>query len=113
MHRTPVAHFLYQMVLATLSKVRELKASCLDRPVILEGWGVQDAIASHVAGIDKLPVLVCPGLPMATLAGSRGQVGELEIETPVLFVIGEKTTQSSCELMLKTLGRVSVWKLAW
>ena len=115
MHCTPVAHFLYQMVLATLRKVRELKASWLDRPVILMGWGVRDAKASHVAGIDKLAVLVCLGLPMATLAGSRGQVGDplLEIETRVIFVIGEKTTQSSCELMLKTLERVSVWKLAW
>ena len=115
MHCTPVAHFLYQMVLATLRKVRELKASWLDRPVILMGWGVQDAKASHVAGIDKLAVLVCLGLPMATLAGSRGQAGDplLEIKTPVLFIIGEKMIQSSCELMLKTLGRGSVWKLAW
>jgi len=110
--RTPVSHYLYQMVSATLSKVRELKGGpgVTERPVILMGWGVGAAIAAHVAGVEKLAALVCLGFPMATLAGHRGQVGDpfLETKTPTLFVVGEKATQSSCDDIEDLRERLSV-----
>ena len=59
--RTLVNHYLYQMVSATLGKVREIKHTSGDRPLVLLGWGPGAAIAAHVAGIEKLAALVCLG----------------------------------------------------
>jgi len=97
--KTLVNHYLHQMVSATLGKVREIKNTNGDRPVVLLGWGVGAAIAAHVAGIEKLGGLVCLGFPVSTLAGLRGQVGDslLELKTPVLFVIGERATQAGSD----------------
>ena len=62
---------------------------------MLLGWGVGAAIAAHVAGIERLAGLVCLGFPVSTLAGPRGQAGDplLELKTPVLFVVGERSSQ--------------------
>eukprot|EP00090_Calanus_glacialis_P009565 TRINITY_DN17950_c0_g1_i1.p1 TRINITY_DN17950_c0_g1~~TRINITY_DN17950_c0_g1_i1.p1 ORF type:complete len:1086 (-),score=407.11 TRINITY_DN17950_c0_g1_i1:129-3386(-) len=97
--KTLVNHYLHQMVSATLGKVREIKNTSGDRPVVLLGWGVGAAIAAHVAGIEKLGGLICLGFPVSTLAGLRGQVGDslLEVKTPVLFVIGERATQAGSD----------------
>jgi len=97
--KTLVNHYLHQMVSATLSKVREIKNTSGERPLVLLGWGVGAAIAAHVAGIEKLGGLVCLGFPVSTLAGVRGQVGDslLELKTPVLFVIGERAVQSGSD----------------
>ena len=48
----------YQMVSATLTKVREIKHAADARPVVLLGWGVGAAIAAHVAGMERLAGLV-------------------------------------------------------
>merc|ERR1719187_656878 len=95
--RTLVNHYLYQMVSATLGKVREIKHTSGDRPLVLLGWGPGAAIAAHVAGIERLAALVCLGFPLSTLAGNRGQPGDpiLDIRSPALFVVGEKS--SSCQ----------------
>jgi len=97
--KTLVNSYLHQMVSATLGKVREIKNTNGDRPVVLLGWGVGAAIAAHVAGIEKLGALVCLGFPVSTLAGVRGQVGDtlLEVKTPVLFVIGERASQAGSD----------------
>ena len=113
--RTSANHYLYQMVTATLNKVREIKHSAEARPVVLLGWGVGAAIAAHVAGVERLAGLVCLGFPVATLAGGRyatptsihlhlihycrGQAGDplLELKTPVLFVVGERCSQAGTD----------------
>ena len=51
-------YFSYQMVSATLTKVREIKLAADARPVVLLGWGVGAAIAAHVAGMERLAGLV-------------------------------------------------------
>ena len=97
--KTLVNSYLHQMVSATLGKVREIKNTNGDRPIVLLGWGVGAAIAAHVAGIEKLGGLICLGFPVSTLSGMRGQVGDtlLEVKTPVLFVIGERATQAGSD----------------
>merc|ERR1719233_2098064 len=97
--KTLVNSYLHQMVSATLGKVREIKNTNGDRPIVLLGGGVGAAIAAHVAGIEKLGGLVCLGFPVSTLSGVRGQVGDtlLEVKTPVLFVIGERATQAGSD----------------
>ena len=97
--RTGVNFYLHQMVSATLNKVREIKAGSGDRPVIVVGWGPGAAIAAHVAGIERLAGLVCLGFPVSTLAGVRGQVGDtlLDIRTPGLFVVGERSSQCNTD----------------
>jgi len=97
--RAPANHYLYQMVTATLNKVREIKHSAEARPVVLLGWGVGAAIAAHVAGVERLAGLVCLGFPVSTLAGCRGQAGDplLELKTPVLFVVGERCSQAGTD----------------
>ena len=82
--RAGVNFYLHQMVSATLNKVREIKNSSGDRPVIIVGWGPGAAIAAHVASIERLAGLVCLGFPVSTLAGVRGQVGDtlLDLKTP-------------------------------
>lgn len=109
--RTPVNNYLYQMVSATLSKVREIKhTGDSSRPVILLGWGVGAAIAAHVAGIERLAGLVCLGFPVSTLAGWRGQAGDslIDIKTPVLFVMGEKSGQAGSDDIEDLRERLSV-----
>ena len=42
---------------------------------------------------------MCLGFPVSTLAGIRGQVGDtlLDLKTPGLFVVGERTSQCSTD----------------
>jgi hypothetical protein len=37
-----------------MMKVREIKHTNGDRPLILMGWGAGAAIAAHVAGVEKV-----------------------------------------------------------
>jgi hypothetical protein len=37
-----------------MTKVREIKHTNGDRPLILMGWGAGAAIAAHVAGVEKV-----------------------------------------------------------
>ena len=62
--RTGVNYYLHQMVSATLNKVREIRNSSGDRPVVVVGWGPGAAIAAHVASIERLGGLVCLGFPV-------------------------------------------------
>jgi len=109
-NRTPVGNYLYQMVSATLTKVREIKHAADARPVVLLGWGVGAAIAAHVAGMERLAGLVCLGFPISTLAGLRGQAGDpvLELKTPVLFVVGERSSQAGSDDVEDLRERLSV-----
>jgi len=97
--RTSVNFYLHQMVSATLNKVREIKNANSDRPIVVVGWGPGAAIAAHVASIERLSGLVCLGFPVSTLAGIRGQVGDtlLDLKTPGLFVVGERSSQCSTD----------------
>lgn len=97
--RTPVNFYLHQMVSATLSKIREIKSSSGDRPVVVVGWGPGAAIAAHVATIERLAGLVCLGFPVSTLGGPRGQTGDtlLDLRTPGLFVVGERAAQCNTD----------------
>jgi len=93
MYKTSVNHYLYQLVSATLAKVRECKGGSSDRPVVLMGWGPGAAIAAHVAGLEKVCGVVCLGFPSTSLSGYRGDLGDtiLDLKSPTLFVVGEKS----------------------
>ena len=121
--RTPVGQFLQQMITAVTARVRELRRTNPDRPVILVGWGVGAAVNCQVASMEAqaaasssavsggpsgpaaaaaaaaaagISGLVCLGFPMYTLDGIRGEPDDpiLELRVPILFVIGQNAAQS-------------------
>jgi hypothetical protein len=52
-----------------MMKVREIKHTNGDRPLILMGWGAGAAIAAHVAGVEKVngKIQNCPGFDPSIL----------------------------------------------
>jgi regulatory NSL complex subunit 3 len=93
---TPVSPFLHQMVSAILGRIREVKKTFPDRPVVLIGWGVGAAVNCQVAAMETIAANVCLGFPMHTIDGMRGEADDpiLELRSPVLFVQGQIASNS-------------------
>ncbi|KAF5269375.1 hypothetical protein FQA39_LY08767 [Lamprigera yunnana] len=84
------------MLTATRAKVQEVKADYPGRPIILVGFNVGAALALQVAQIEHVVCVVCLGFSVLTAEGRRGEPDDslLELQCPVLFVIGQCSNTS-------------------
>lgn len=80
-----------QMLASTRAKIQEVKSDYPSRPIILVGLNSGSAIALQVAQIEHVTSVVCLGFSLLTAEGKRGEPDDnlLEIQCPVLFVIGQ------------------------
>ncbi|KAF5299480.1 hypothetical protein FQR65_LT01061 [Abscondita terminalis] len=85
-----------QMLTATRAKVQEVKADYPGRPIVLVGFNVGAALALQVAQVEHVVCVVCLGFSLLTAEGKRGEPDDniLELQCPVLFVIGQCSNTS-------------------
>lgn len=80
-----------QMLASTRSKIQEVKAQNPGRQIILVGFNAGAALALQVAQVETVLCVLCLGFSLHTAEGRRGDLDDnlLELQCPVLFVIGQ------------------------
>lgn len=86
-----MTYCLDQMVVATRAKLQEIRTDCPGRPIILVGFNTGGALACQIAEMEPVTAVVCLGFPLWTVDGARGEPDDMlmELQVPVLFVIGQ------------------------
>lgn len=82
---------------ATRAKIQEVRNDCPGRPIILVGFNTGAAVACQVAEVEHVVAVVCMGFPLLTAEGRRGEPDDylLDLQYPVLFVIGQNSHRTS------------------
>lgn len=85
-----------QMLATTRGKIQEIKAEHSGRPIILAGFNAGAALALQVAQVETVLCVLCLGFSLHTAEGRRGDLDDnlLELQCPVLFVIGQCSNTS-------------------
>ncbi|GLV31125.1 Reduction in Cnn dots 1 [Carabus blaptoides fortunei] len=95
---------------ATRAKIQEVRNDCPGRPIILVGFNTGAAVACQVAEVEHVVAVVCMGFPLLTAEGRRGEPDDylLDLQYPVLFVIGQNSHRTSREDMEDLRERMRV-----
>lgn len=96
----PINDTLEKLVTLTRLKLHELRKENPQRKLILVGFNMGSALALQVAALEQsLSCVICMGFASSTLRGARGNLDDrlVELQTPVLFVVGQNATRSSQE----------------
>lgn len=85
-----------QMLASTRSKLQEVRAEFPNKNIILIGFNAGAALALQVAQVEPVLCVVCLGFSLSTAEGRRGDPDDnlLELQCPVLFVIGQNSNTS-------------------
>ncbi|XP_022194146.1 KAT8 regulatory NSL complex subunit 3 isoform X2 [Nilaparvata lugens] len=99
--RTSTASCLEQMINSTRAKISELRSDYPGRPIILVGLSCGAAVACQVALVETVTAVVCFSFSLHTVDEKRGQPDDaiLDLQCPVLFVMGQNASLSSVEGM--------------
>ncbi|XP_049820569.1 KAT8 regulatory NSL complex subunit 3 isoform X3 [Aethina tumida] len=99
-HKTTITHLVDTMFATTRGKIQEITADYPGRSIVLVGFNAGAALALQVAQMESaILCVVCLGFSLLTADGPRGdpEDGLLELQRPVLFVIGQSSNTSSQE----------------
>lgn len=85
-----------QMLATTRGKLQELRADYPGRNIILAGFNAGAALALQIAQVEPAVCVLCLGFSLLTAEGKRGDPDDnlLELQCPVLFVIGQCSNTS-------------------
>lgn len=85
-----------QMLAATRGKLQEIRSDYPGRNVILAGFNSGASLALQVAQVEPVLCVLCLGFSLLTAEGKRGDPDDnlLELQCPVLFVIGQCSNTS-------------------
>lgn len=85
-----------QMLAATRAKIQEVKSDYPGRPIVLVGFNAGSALSLQVAQVEHVAAVVCMGFSLYTAEGKRGDADDnmLELQSPVLFIIGQCSNTS-------------------
>lgn len=85
-----------QMLAATRGKIQEIKSQHPGRHIILAGFNAGSALALQVAQMETVLAVLCLGFSLHTAEGRRGDLDDnlLELQCPVLFIIGQCSNTS-------------------
>ncbi|RZF42534.1 hypothetical protein LSTR_LSTR004453 [Laodelphax striatellus] len=99
--RMSTASCLEQMINSTRAKISELRSDYPGRPIILVGLSCGAAVACQVALVETVTAVVCFSFSLHTVDEKRGQPDDaiLDLQCPVLFVMGQNASLSSVEGM--------------
>lgn len=88
-----------QLISVSRAKIQEVKNDSPTRPIILIGMNAGAALALQVALVETVNCVVCMGFSYNTVHGVRGDPDDhlLDLQTPVLFVVGQNSTRTSAE----------------
>lgn len=95
-NRITMINCVDQLLAATRSKIQELKSQLPGRPIVLAGFNAGAALALQVAQVESVLCVLCLGFSIHTAEGKRGDLDDnlLELQSPVLFVIGQCSNTS-------------------
>lgn len=85
-----------QMLAAARARIQEVQAEYSGRPIILVGFNAGASVALQAAQLERVFAVVCLGFSVLTAEGKRGEPDDciLELQCPVLFVIGQCSNTS-------------------
>ncbi|KAF2880713.1 hypothetical protein ILUMI_25455 [Ignelater luminosus] len=99
-----------QMLASTRAKIQEVKNEHPGRPIILVGFNSGSSVALQAAQVEHVLCVICLGFSLLTAEGKRGEPDDslLELQCPVLFVIGQCSHTSLQEDMEDLRERMRV-----
>lgn len=88
---------LDQLFSVTRGKIQDVKADYPGRHIILVGFSAGATLALQLAQVESVLCVVSLGFSLLTAEGRRGEPDDnlLELQCPVLFVIGQCSNTSS------------------
>ncbi|XP_030764783.1 KAT8 regulatory NSL complex subunit 3 [Sitophilus oryzae] len=100
-HRMTMTSCIDQMFALSRGRIQEVRESCPNRNIILVGVGAGAALALQLAHVENIFCVVSLGFSLLTVEGRRGEPDDsiLELQCPVLFVIGQSSSTSLQEDM--------------
>nr|XP_022919577.1 KAT8 regulatory NSL complex subunit 3 [Onthophagus taurus] len=109
-HRTTMTNCLDQMLATTRARIQEIKDEFPGRSLILAGYNAGASLALQVAQVESVLCVLCLGFSLLTAEGKRGDPDDnlLELQCPVLFVIGQCSNTSLQEDMEDLRERMRV-----
>ncbi|XP_018566282.1 KAT8 regulatory NSL complex subunit 3 isoform X2 [Anoplophora glabripennis] len=95
-HRMTLTNCVDQMFSITRGKIQDLKADYPGRHIILLGFNAGGTLALQIAQVEPVLCVVSLGFSLLTAEGRRGEPDDnlLELQCPVLFVIGQCSSTS-------------------
>lgn len=87
---------LDQLFSVTRGTIQDLKADQSGRNIVLVGFQAGAALALQVARVEPVMCVVTIGFSLLTAEGRRGEPDDslLELQCPVLFIIGQRSNVS-------------------
>ncbi|XP_076268554.1 reduction in Cnn dots 1 [Rhynchophorus ferrugineus] len=109
-HRMTMTNCVDQMFALTRGRIQEVRENSANRQIILVGIGAAASLALQVAQVENVYCVVSLGFSLLTVEGRRGEPDDslLELQCPVLFVIGQNSTTSLQEDMEDLRERMRV-----
>ncbi|KAL3279731.1 hypothetical protein HHI36_017240 [Cryptolaemus montrouzieri] len=103
-------HCADQMFASIKGQVQEIKSEHPNKNIVLLGFNAGAAMALQVAQAEPVLAVICLGFSLLTAEGKRGEPEDtlMELQCPVLFVIGQCSTTSSQEDMEDLRERMRV-----
>lgn len=88
---------LDQLFSITRGKLQDVRADYPGRPIVLVGFNAGATLALQLAQVEQVLCVVTFGFSLLTAEGRRGEPDDnlLELQCPVLFVIGQRSSTSS------------------
>ncbi|XP_050303533.1 KAT8 regulatory NSL complex subunit 3 isoform X11 [Anthonomus grandis grandis] len=108
--RMTMTNCIDQMFSVTRGRIQEVRENNPGRNIILAGVGAGATLALQVAQVENVFCIVSLGFSMLTAEGRRGEPDDnlLELQSPVLFVIGQCSSTAFQEDMEDLRGRMRI-----
>lgn len=95
-HKLTMMNCVDQMFVMTRNKIQDLKSDYPGRNIVLLGFGFGATLALQLAQVEQVLCVVCVGFSLISAEGKRGEADDniLEVQCPVLFVVGQCSNTS-------------------
>ncbi|XP_063909599.1 KAT8 regulatory NSL complex subunit 3 isoform X4 [Zophobas morio] len=109
-HKTAMMNCVDQMFVMTRNKIQDIRLDYPGRNIVLAGFGFGATLALQIAQVEQVLCVISIGFSLLTAEGKRGEPDDnlLELQCPVLFVIGQCSSTSLQEDMEDLRERMRV-----
>ncbi|XP_044260034.1 KAT8 regulatory NSL complex subunit 3 isoform X3 [Tribolium madens] len=110
LHKTTMMNCVDQMFVITRNKIQDIRLDYPGRSIVLAGFGFGATLALQLAQVEQVLCVISIGFSLLTADGKRGEPDDnlLELQCPVLFVIGQCSNTSLQEDMEDLRERMRV-----
>ncbi|XP_068909025.1 KAT8 regulatory NSL complex subunit 3 isoform X7 [Tenebrio molitor] len=109
-HKTAMMNCVDQMFVMARNKIQDIRLDYPGRNIVLVGFGFGATLALQIAQVEQVLCVISIGFSLLTAEGKRGEPDDnlLELQCPVLFVIGQCSSTSVQEDMEDLRERMRV-----